>query len=213
MRYEWEGIADPSSTKSLAIAQNSRWVFPTSAYGTYKSAVEHTHKVKLPWKRMLTLGAGLVVVIAGVWFAFSVLRPKPKPVVVDSSGRSVKGEVVNKSVSGSDYWVKDRQVRITGVPASAALYDPLQKVRTQPRPEGCMRLDVGQAVRCTCTGPNSSELAIPVPQCLDLVKRGWFDETTRYEDAKVANIAQLNAGARGVVTNAKDGEPKAQEAE
>lgn len=200
MRYEWERVADPTNKADLTIAQNSRWMFPKEVYGDYKSAVEHTHKRNLPWKKLITFGAALAVAVGGIYATFHLLTPKAKQTAaVDSSGR-VQGTTTG--TNPNDYWVKDRRVRVAGIPASAPLYDPLQKVKTQPRPEGCMQMVVGNSIRCECTGPNRSALAMTQAECLDLVKHGWFDETRQYEDVRQKNIDLLNrsSGEGGQLT-------------
>jgi zona occludens toxin len=192
MKYEWERVADPTSTKDLQIAQTERWMFPKQYYGQYQSAVEHTHKRNLPWKKIVTLVGAVVLAVAAVGGAFSLLRSRTGGVALDSSGRAAG--VVSRSPN--DFWVRDRVPRVAGVPASAPIYDPLQKVSSQPRPEGCLELAVGASIRCECTGPNRSKLQISVQQCVQLVKYGWFDETRKYADAKAENIAALNGGTK-----------------
>lgn len=189
MKYEWERVADPTSTKDIALAQNSRWIFPKELYGKYKSAVEHTHKRSLPWKKFAVLVGALVCAVGGFGLAFHRLGVKKPAVATDSSGRAAGGPVR----TASDFWVRDRIARVAGIPASAPVFDSLQRVQSQPRPEGCMEMVVGSSVRCQCTGPHASVLQIGLSQCLELVKKGWFDETQKYADVKAENIAQLNS--------------------
>jgi zona occludens toxin len=195
MKYEWEGIADPTSAKDVAVAQSGRWLFPKAQYGQYKSAVLHTHKARLPWKKFATFVGLFVVLGVCVWGAVHLIGPKKTQVALDSSGRA-QGQGAPAAI-GADFWVRDRIARVAGIPASAPVYDPLQKVRSQPRPEGCMQLQVGEAIRCECTGPNGSRLQISTSQCVELVRKGWFDETMKYPDAKSENIAQLSRGGGG----------------
>jgi zona occludens toxin len=190
MEYVGQKVFDPSSSKELAACQNSRWMFPKEFYGTYKSAEEHTHKRKLPWKKFAVLVLALFAVVGGISLAFHRLSPK-KVIAADSSGRP-SGQAQSNA---GDFWVKDRVFRVAGVPASAPVYDSLQKVKSQPRPEGCAMLVIGASVRCECTGPNHSVLQITVPQCVKLVKGGWFDETQKYTDVKAANISALNGAS------------------
>jgi zona occludens toxin len=198
MRYEWERCSDPTSTKDLGTARSSRWMFPKEFYGQYKSATEHTHKRNLPTKQLLTLGICAVLVVVLFIFAIHSLSPKRKAgsIAADSSGR-VAGKVAAPTFSGNDFWVRDRVARVAGVPASAPVFDALQHVSSQPRPEGCMSMVRGYSVECECTGPNHSVLQISLSQCLALVKKGWFDETKKYADVKAANIEQLNKSSKG----------------
>jgi zona occludens toxin len=206
MAYIWDHVHDQTARADLAVAQSSRWIFPKEFFGVYKSAEEHTVKAKLPWKKLATLVGALVVVVAGFSYAFHRLRPEVKGTqAVDSSGRPAG--VIVKDLTG-DFWVRDRRERVAGVPASAPVYDSLQKVRSQPRPEGCMQMTIGRVLHCECTGPNHSVLEISTGQCIDFVKHGWFDETRVYADAKKQNIDALNAGLKGSVSTVDSGEAK-----
>jgi hypothetical protein len=64
------------------------------------------------------------------------------------------GVAMSAAFTAAKSRVRDRRERVAGIPASAPVYDPQQKVKSQPRPEGCMQMNVGAAVHRECTGPN-----------------------------------------------------------
>ena len=199
---EWERLADPSSTKDVAAARESKWLYPTGTYGKYKSATMHTIKRNLPLKKIIVTSLTGVLAIGlvgfGIYRTMHQKEVEKATPALDSSGRA-SGQVVKSQFLGKDFWVADRVPRVAGNPASAPVYDPLQKVASQPRPEGCYSMAVGSSVRCECTGPNHSTLQVGLERCLDLVRKGWFDETRKYEDVKAQNIAFLNEHSNRMV--------------
>jgi zona occludens toxin len=194
--WQWERCADPTSKTDKKEAQSSRWSFPKDSYGWYTSSVMHTHKKNLPWKKIgIAVAAGIAFVACTGFF---ILHFRGH----GSNGSGVGGGVAggwggsgNKSSmeTGAAYWGVGRMERAPGVPESAPIYDSLQRVQTQPRIEGCMQMAVSNVIRCECTGVNSALLNIPLSACVNFVKRGWFDETKKYEDVKAKNVEYLNS--------------------
>lgn len=208
--YSWGKVTDQDSKAERAEAQSKLWTYPKEYFGTYKSAEVHTVKSRWPWKKLATLVAALLVAVGGLWYGIhhvgavntrSADAAKAKAVATDKPQAGSPG-----GMSAEDFWLKGRRVRVAGIPASAPVFDGLQKVKSQPRPEGCLSLVVGKSVRCECTGPHGSKLDIGVQECLSLLKRGWFDETQSYPDAKAANISALNASSAAAKGSA-DGSP------
>jgi hypothetical protein len=191
MEYIWDSVHDQTSRSDMALAQSGRWIFPKEFFGVYKSAEEHTVKAHLPWKKIATLVVAVLVACLGFGFAIhriSHMGEKGKT-AVDASGRPQGLTTANPA---DDFWIRGRRQRVAGIPASAPVFDSLQKVRSQPRPEGCMELVVGNSTRCECTGPNHSVLKMDLTECVDLVKHGWFDETRQYGDVKKENSDRLD---------------------
>jgi zona occludens toxin len=212
--WQWERCANPKSDKDKKEGQSSRWVFPKESYSWYTSAVEHTHKKDLPWKKIGVAVAASVVIVFGLVFVVHNFRANAHRLDRPSAGG--EGTVARVSEAGknlldagSSYWSKGRIERVSGLPQSAPIYDGLQKPQTQPRIEGCMSIVRKGIVRCSCSGPNSAELDIPTMQCVQYVRRGWFDETKRYDDVKQRNIDYLNSLER--VASSGDGSQTAQQ--
>jgi zona occludens toxin len=197
--WQFERWANPTSAKDRKEGQSSRWVFPKESYAWYTSSVEHTHKKDLPWKKILLVVGMSFVLVACVGLFLHRFFGQGKASVAKSSGG--EGSVVNvngsRSVldSGANYWGRGRVARIYSVPQSAPIYDELQKVRSQPRIDGCLQIVRGASVECRCFGPNGAVIDVAVSDCVVYMKRGWFDETRQYVDAKVSNIAHLNSAS------------------
>jgi zona occludens toxin len=200
--WQFERWANPTSTKDKKEGQSSRWVFPKESYGWYTSAVEHTHKKDLPWRKIGLIVFCVVLIACCVGFFIHNFFGIARKASLKSSGGEgssllVPGGPRNILDAGANFWGAARLARVVGAPASAPMYDSLQKVQSQARPEGCMQLVIGSSVRCECTGPAHARLQVSLVQCLELVKHGWFDETRAYTDAKAENIAFLNSSHGG----------------
>ena len=194
--WQWERCADPTSTKDKKEGQSVRWSFPREAYGWYTSSVQHTHKRELPWRKIGVLVGAVVVAIVSVSLFVAHFRSSARgPAVLSQSSGvgSWGGSFGGSTVNGQSYWGVGRGERVRGFPESAPIYDSLQKPVTQPRVEGCAQMAVGGVIRCDCTGVNSALLDIPLEICVQFVRKGWFDETRKYDDVKAKNVAYLNS--------------------
>lgn len=74
--FEWPAVnPDPNPAQSAATASRKQFVFPKSAYQHYKSASQHTMKVRLPWGPILMVLASMLVAVAGSLYAFRSVFP------------------------------------------------------------------------------------------------------------------------------------------
>lgn len=197
--YEWESVqSDPLSQVSRKLARESVWSFPTEVFGWYKSAEAHTHKRNLPWKKMLLAFAALVVVIGSASYtAYHIMTGAGVVDTLKQKGAdSVEGDGVRKGVgSGPNPWDETyRAPRVSGYVRTAPMFDPLQKVVSQPKVAGCMMLQYGDGeIDCRCSTDQGNVIPMTVRECRTLVREGWYDETHKVESAKSENIRRLNA--------------------
>jgi hypothetical protein len=56
-----------------------------------------------------------------------------------------------------------------------------------------MSIRIGLVDTCRCNAVGGARLELSVAQCQEFVRKGWFDETREYGDAKAADIALLNS--------------------
>lgn len=202
--YKWsQKVANPDSKTDQKDAIDSIWKYQKEFYGYYKSSELHTAKADIPWMKIMIVVALVLFLIGALYYVFFTGWGNTGDSALDDhsavtgvsmvSSFSNGGQTINTNPWASDRWV----ARTLGRPNTAPVYDKLQQVRSQPSVKGCMQLAYDDGtVECTCTGGQGYKLDIPVPQCLKMMKRGWFDPTKPAEDYKAINIAALNARDR-----------------
>ncbi|MGE0581719.1 MAG: zonular occludens toxin domain-containing protein [Steroidobacteraceae bacterium] len=200
--YRWEEVADPTSESEKKLATSSTWSPPREVYGWYKSATLHTVKRNLPIKRFVQAAAALLVVVVSVGFAArhvlhlgDSVESLELPSAVES-GRADTARGISGARDPGELGPWDpsmRAARLEGLARTAAFYDALQVVKSQPKVSGCMRLDVGTRIQCRCSTAQGSDAHVSTALCVQLVKEGWFDETRPEVDERAKMIARLDA--------------------
>ena len=180
-RWEFQKACDPDDYHERETALKSRIKFDKSYYGVYKSAEVHTFKKKVP-KKIIAIAA-LFLITAGL--LYSVLSnplssadnfdaAQYDPIETDStSPRSnrVNHTVIETRSEDEDYLYKWTP-RIEDVPYSAPAYDKLTEVKTFPRPQCMYAIKKNE---CSCYTQQATPLDISFPQCMNIVKNGWFN--------------------------------------
>lgn len=195
----WASCKSETSSIDRAAAVRETFNYPKSSYGLYKSAEVHTHKLSLPWKKLVLMGGALVGTVLFASLSYGRLHGtlggavKGAPVAV--KGKQPLGFVQGSAgTRGMPLWAPGARLpRYKGVAESAPAYDQVEMVKSAPAPRGCAEFQIGSALVCTCTDSQGGVLDIPVGKCVDMVKHGWFDPTRPPEDENAENIAYLNA--------------------
>lgn len=214
--YQWEEVKTPESESEKQFAVKSTFVpDPSVDYGRHESATVHTHKRRLPWKKLLVLGGAAAVVVVSALLTVRHLTSGAGFGKADlaKGGLATAGEVEPRSRRPASWAVLERSPRAEAPnrPESAPLYDDLQIVKSQPRVSGCVSLGVslGGKPECYCTTDQGTIIPeISVHACRTLLKAGWWDETKKPVDTKAEQIARLNAAdaPKGAGAEAKDAE-------
>lgn len=186
--YSWEQCKDPDSETEKKFAVVSSFDPKPDDYARHESATMHTHKLRLPWGKILGLVAAAVVVVGSVAFVIRHLTSGDVAGTGSSRAATEQGPESGSRGSGAGFWsVRSRTARSENLerPESAPLYDPLQVVKSQPRPSGCADFGVplGGKPSCYCTTQQGSLIReISVHACRALIRGGWFDETRQAVD-------------------------------
>ena len=186
--FEW-GECHPSADdpRERFSAQKSLFRFPKAHYGQYRSAVIHTHKVRIPAKGWAVLGVSALVLV-GLYYGGSMLFGRGIGVVETSggpggavapSGASFGGVGVGVPLGGSSSggtaaprqsW--DERPMIPGKPWTAPMYAAVAKVETFPRIAGCI---VGAGRACRCYSQQGTVIQVGPDECRLRVEQGLFD--------------------------------------
>jgi zona occludens toxin len=177
--WEWQEVqSEPESRSSQVLAREVRGRFPKKYYGTYRSAEVHNVKKNLPWKWIATIGAAVVLCPLLGWGSIAYLRhSQTKDAVAKEGVADVRTVKAKPAVEVNPWDARLHAARVHGFEASAPFYDRLIKPVSFPKITGCMQLAVGLSVQCECTSQQGTVLDMPVSQCVQFVKRGWFDFT------------------------------------
>lgn len=197
--YQWEEIADPTSTKAQKEANKISFNFPKEYYDKYRSAEIHTVKKDFPLKYLFMLLGGLALIAVCAWIVMrSIGNLRDKGVVEESTttvAETLSDSLPGKSQAMSQTWtVEARTPRLEHYPESAPMFDAVLRVQSAPNVAGCARYDYPKGiVECHCTTAQGTRIRdMTAAQCVDWIKFGRFDPYKRPEDRKAQNVAYLN---------------------
>jgi len=205
---EWlSRVATSPSKKSEYVDSRSvKRKYPREVYELYKSAEVHTHKTDLPWRQLVYITIGLLVLLFGIWEVRAHFRKQADQEKTSAPGRSSGDAVPQESIGpvsfgnkprGNPWALEVQAPRVRGAPQTAAFYDHLQTPQSQPVVAGCMRLEVGAAVTCECHTSQGSLIDMSTEECVRLMHRGWFDPTRKAVDILAEERARLDAHDKG----------------
>lgn len=213
--WQFESVIPFQAEKAAAgfydkISQRSRFDYPTDLFNVYKSAEVHTHKRRLPWKKLALVGALLVGISVAAVVAYRTVRHG-----IGSGSEVAKDESKGKGAAEGGFlpgggraapattaeYVRARIPRVQGVPESAPVYDALAVPVTFPRVSACA---IYRGV-CKCWTQQGSVVPDVLPEvCIQFVREGSFDPY-RGGGNGAASAAQ-GSGGTGVASTMLQGQ-------
>lgn len=165
---EWS-VVQSNPEKGGKSAKVTMVPYPKHVYQWYDSASLHTGKKSIPGKVYL-FGALLLVIPLLFYFGVKQVtdKGKGKESAKTSAVSSAPVQVAAEKVSYVDSYVP----RIPGLPHTAPRYDDLTRPTEAPRPAAC----VSMGARCGCYTQQGTAMDVPRDLCLQIVKRGFFQE-------------------------------------
>lgn len=147
-------------------------------FGSYKSAVVHTHKPRVPVNILVVV----FIAVAVVAYAFrdgilGGVTPSKKttPVPVQTVPAVPSLPVSAPPVTESLDYLEARKPRIANMPWTAPVYDDLRKPQSYPRPAACI---VNKKTNvCKCFTQQATRLIVPDDFCRQVVQGAYFDDT------------------------------------
>lgn len=166
--HEWGTVKD-NCDKSRADSVRHDFLYPVASYQWYHSAEVHTHKARIPSRVyfLVLLPLLLIAMAYGVWRWYAPKISKPAPAAVPLSEFQRPPGVPEKNPAD---WIKDRQPRIAGLPATAPVYDVVTTPTKAPYPAACVR----SAKKCTCFSQQATVLNVSPEMCGQIVEKGYF---------------------------------------
>ena len=190
--YDWKGVQRTTGVAKLNDKDGTltQWKYPRELFEVYKSAEVHTHRPRLPWKKLAQIAATILAAVGLISYAVASFTAKGETaagVVVE--GTDVQGLSGAVGASGGDrgrfvdVWADPSlfEPRVDGLPVSAAAYGEHGAIVDAPRIDGCslMEFDDGR-YHCECNDQRGGHIDVTPPNCRAFVRaRGWFDPTAR----------------------------------
>lgn len=192
IRYQWEECSDDIDKMTMSDAVDKSVINLDKKYfGTYDSAVMHTHKEELPKKvkygiplvlaaialivvyavgQVQSLGSGAVEDIAQA--ESEILQSDTQPEFPIGNLRDRQRE--NYRLMDENAWRDLWKPRVPGATWTAPVYDELMKAQEVPKPN-C----VSSKKDCRCYSQQATRIPVPEAICRRIVEDGWFDPTKR----------------------------------
>ena len=198
--HQWQGVrenCDKTRKDSLA----SQWRHPKEAYSWYKSAEQHTHKVRIPIK----LGLALLLPIFVIGGFAYVFRDRSQQQPIDAAQRVQAGSAQPASFGGAERsqaapktfaeYVAERSPRIAGLEHTAPVYDSLTAPKVVPVPAACIQWP-GKG--CKCFTQQGTPYHTTEDICLQIVRTGIFlpFEANPSAQAQTVSLSGDNTGTR-----------------
>ncbi|PID62213.1 MAG: hypothetical protein CSB44_03715 [Gammaproteobacteria bacterium] len=183
--YQWPSV-QRTTGRNLGkdnTATRTEWSHPKELYEMYKSAEVHTHRRTIPWRKLAGIAVLILCAIGGITWALSTLLHKGDEVQAEVMGdggdariQLADGTSMPKSGTIFDD-VNAFAPTIDDIPMSAPIYAPAVDIVDAPRVDGCMALDYGTHVQCTCNDQRGNVIDLSERACQHYIENGWFDPT------------------------------------
>lgn len=209
--HEWNEVKTDCDRKRTDSSKTA-FVYPKEAFGWYKSAEVHTHKLALPKQVYYILGM-TVLLLGLLYYLYNRFTAESQPIPEKSAETMLQavapGAPGSPSVPGTNLppsqrqaepltvaeYVAQRQPRISGLPHTAPVYDRLTEPVRVPVPAAC----ISMGERCECYTQQATKVQVRREVCLSIVQRGMFvdfDPNGQEERGREGRIAKDEQAAR-----------------
>lgn len=187
--YEWQSVQLVSGGryKNIEGGIKKEWKFPKDVYNLYKSAEVHTHKKRLPIKKLVMSAVPIFGILVMIYLgSVNIFRHN------DSEG-------VNTSLTASDSIlpdlikpdsIKSDTIIARGAPLptianlepilenkilTVPMFSHLVQVKSYRRIAGCMSMKIGRVNTCECADQRGNEIEVDLETCMAFITDGEFD--------------------------------------
>lgn len=182
--YRWgELVEDVKAQGNRDRSLHSVETLPTKAFGSYKSASEHTIKAQIPWKIWLIPVTAVVGAVLA-WYAWKALSPDA--MAENLTGKPASGVAAAGSRTGSstrpteaeapltaEAWLERLEPRFPGLHGSAPAFDA-REIASVPR-RFCVVTQIETGDRCRCFTEQVTPLQVSRAECLHVARWGEYD--------------------------------------
>lgn len=207
--HEW-GEVHLDCEKRRADSSKTRFTFPKSVYGLYKSAEVHTHGVQLPKQVFYLLG---LLVLLGALFFFLKTRHDERTAKPEESEQvkqipvSAAPDVPGLSARTEDegpltvaQYVESITPRVEGFPHTAPRYDEITKPVKAPYPAGCFQF----RGKCKCITDQGTPIDMQQHVCTQVLRHGFYKD---WQEPTIESAGGAAAPHRGTKVGDADAPP------
>ena len=170
--------SSPMNPPKLQAPEVTTHAFDKKYYSYYRSASLHTHKDRLPYKKLIPIVIGIISIPTLFYFAFSTITDDSSD--VSMSGSAVMGSEMmprsNGRMVNTDDYILMHTPRIEGLPHTAPVYDDLMKPVVAPKPAACI-IQRENLNRCRCWTNQATLIDMPHNVCVSIAEHRYFDHT------------------------------------
>lgn len=187
-------------------------------FDAYTSAALHTHKTRLPWKKLSLAAAGLSIFIVGGVMAYDAIgRMKAKTETVaavdapavgspnPAAGAQARASSRDRAPMTSEEYQDSYVPRIADFPHTAPRYDELTVPVVAPKLAACVYFHERDI--CSCATQQATPLTVSKELCMQIVDSGWFDDTSNPEEASTRQFGTNKRERRGRGRSTSDSDP------
>jgi zona occludens toxin len=201
--YEYDKYqSDPTGFREKKEAVSvTPWKYPKKLYDRYKSATQHTHKARTPW-RLYALPLIALGVVGLGWLTFQNIKKRATgPSSAEVQEAIEAGDYVTRDIESGewklaqvgpdgeivltrDQWLDMYRPVVPGVLHTAPAYQQLAIPEVFPKPLCILfeRKRDDERMACRCYTQQITEYATDEKFCRYWAQKGWFDPT-RSEDS------------------------------
>lgn len=178
--FEWKGCNENPDFKRET-ADVKTWLYPSQFYGQYKSATQHTKKLKWPpWlRKLLLLGVAGVCVLGYLGWQLSSKGAAEASASESSKTPPAagKGEAKLAPIQSADEYVAQFLPRVRSMPWSAPAYDG-HKPQTEPDLY-CVAIQIDDSEHCQCYTEQATRYEVDNKTCKHVAEWGNYNPFRR----------------------------------
>lgn len=201
--YEFQGVQYVTGGKYKKIegGQKRQWKFPKEVYEYYKSAEVHTHKARLPVRKLVFLFAPAVVLLPlFIWgitsFKNSRIYSGTKSVSDTAGGSKTTPVNTGPTQYQNNGFIAQNQKNplIKGDVLTIPMFQHLISVKSYQRIDGCALSVFNKLEVCRCNDQRGNTVPVTHAICKSYIVDGYFDYTITDEQyAKLYNKGDVAA--------------------
>lgn len=170
-QYSFERYTDTEDRRELRTGQKTKFTYPKSSFGLYKSAEFHTVKKRVPKKAYLFAFLPVLFVFVA-FYAYSFFDDMGTQNVTKVSSQEPSSGLISSKSKKVD-WSYLLTPDVEGLPFTAPLFEAENRVKSVPMVKGCV--SNADSSKCHCYTQQGTRIQMEIAQCLHFVKNTYFD--------------------------------------
>jgi hypothetical protein len=185
-RYEWSKVHNPDDYHDKKLAQSSRVKNDTRFYNVYRSATNHTHKVKIPKIFYLLPVLLLVLVSLGVFFYFYFFSATKAQTITRKQLSPVSAQSIESTGKAAPI--------VDALPYDSSIYSKIRKPVSYPKLSCFIASTDDSVISCDCYTQQFTKFNVSQNLCVSFVRNGFFDFALPDPGSLTTKSSNLSSG-------------------